>query len=207
MIGLFFIGRSNRTALIGLLGVLWFGLGIGPVWAGRDFVYNEYAPRLLYLAGAGAALAIAALIGPFKGSTNQPISADQLTRVSVIGLILLQSGQFVIARQALYDDAFRLLDQENRAMFAPRQGSVLFINTVELFTDKEAKFPLGWFGVLVSPWHNRIVTDKNLRAQNADWVIEPAQAQQIQDRSRLKLEFHGRVLSPDELRAAMASAS
>ena len=198
--------RSNRTVLLGLFGLLWFGGSILPMWAGRDFVYNEYAPRLLYLAGAGAALAIAAAIGPIGASAQSRISAGRLASLGVLTLIILQSGQFVLARQPLHDDAFRLLEQENRAMFTPRSGSALFVDTVELFTYQENEFPLGWFGVLVSPWHNHIVTDLNLRAENADWVIDPAHSQQVQDRSRLKLEFHGRVASPEQLRQAIATA-
>lgn len=207
VIALLVIWRSNRTALLGLFGLLWFGGSVLPMWAGRDFVYTEYAPRLLYLAGAGTALAIAAVLGPFGESMHSRISVGRLVSVSVIALILLQSGQFVLARQPLHDDAFRLLDQENRAMFTPRSGSALFVDTVELFTYKENEFPLGWFGVLVSPWHNHIVTDLNLRAKNADWVIDPAHSQQVQDRSRLKLEFHGRVVSPEQLRQAIVVAS
>jgi hypothetical protein len=207
LIILLLIWRAKRTTPIGLLGVLWFGLSIAPMWASRDFLYNEYAPRLLYLAGAGASLAIAAIMGPVRESASQGVSIHSAVGVGAIALIVLQSGQFVIARQVLHEDAFRLLDQENRAMFMLRRGSVLFINAVELFTFRESEFPLGWFGVLASPWHNRIVTDKNLRAQNADWVIDPVQAQQVQDRSRLALEFHGRVLAPDQLRAAVVAAS
>ncbi len=226
--------RMQRTLLIGLFGVLWFLGGILPMWAGRDFVYNEYAPRLLYLAGAGACIAIAAIIGyganSILESRFQPESSDtrstrlrsaahrsagtgklrRLTRTvafGLIALILLQSTLFVFRRQSLYDDAFALLTQENNAMFAPRPGQALFINAVELFTFKDQEFPLGWFGALVSPWHNHIVTDRNLRAQNADWAIEPAQAQQVQDRSSLQLEFHGQALPPDQLQTKILSAT
>ncbi len=124
-----------------------------------------------------------------------------------MALILLQSTLFVFRRQGLHDEAFALLTQENHAMFAPRTGQALFINTMELFTFKDQEFPLGWFGALVSPWHNRIVTDQHLRALNADWVIDPAQAQQVQDRARLKLEFHGQPLPPDQLQTAILSAT
>jgi hypothetical protein len=92
-------------------------------------------------------------------------------------------------------------------MFAPRAGQALFINTVELFTFKDQEFPLGWFGALVSPWHNRIVTDQHLRAENAAWVTEPAQAQQTQERAPLKLEFHGQVQPPDQLQTSILSAT
>ena len=114
---------------------------------------------------------------------------------------------FVFRRQNLYAEAFALLTQENDAMFAPRTGQTVFINTPELFTFKDTEFPLGWFGALASPWHNHIVTDQHLRALNADWVIEPAQAQQVQDRSPLSLEFHGQVLPPDQLQTTILSAT
>ena len=38
-------------------------------------------------------------------------------------------------------------------------------------------------------------------------IGEPAQAQQVQDQARLKLEFHGQVLSPDQLQTAILSAT
>jgi hypothetical protein len=197
--------RMQRTALIGLFGVLWFLGGIVPMWAGRDFVYNEYAPRLLYLAGAGACIALAAIVG--RGSEAARYNFKRIMAFGLGALILIPSTLFVFRRQGLYDDGFALLTQENNAMFAPRAGQVLFINTVELFTFKDQEFPLGWFGALVSPWHNHIVTDRNLRAQNADWVIEPAQAQHVQEQARLQLEFHGQVLPSAQLQTAILSAT
>ena len=197
--------KLQRTLLIGLFGLLWFLGGSLPMWAGRDFVYNEYAPRLLYLAGCGACIAIAAIVG--RGAEATRFSLKRITALGLIALILLQNTLFVFRRQGLYDDAFALLAQENNAMFAPRDGQALFINTPELFTFKDQEFPLGWFGALVSPWHNRIVTDQNLRALNADWVIDPAQAQQTQDRSPLKLEFHGQALPPDQQQTKILSAT
>jgi hypothetical protein len=197
--------KLQRTLLIGLFGVLWFLAGILPTWAGRDFVYNEYAPRLLYLAGCGACIAIAAIVGPGPAATQ--LSIRRVAAFGLVALIALQSTLFVFRRQALYAEAFALLKQENQAMFTPRQGQALFVNAIELFTFKDQEFPLGWFGALVSPWHNRIVTDRNLRALNADWVIEPAQAQHVQEQARLNLEFHGQVLPPDQLQTAILSAT
>jgi hypothetical protein len=124
-----------------------------------------------------------------------------------VALILLQSMLFVFRRQGLYDEAFALLAQENKAIFAPRAGQALFINTIELFTFKNQEFPLGWFGALVSPWHNRIVTDRHLRALNADWVIDPAQAQQVQEQASLQLEFHGQALPREQLQTKILSAT
>lgn len=229
-VGLVFLGslaifwRLQRTLWIGLFGMLWFLGGILPMWAGRDFIYNEYAPRLLYLAACGACIAIAAIVGthdedPLResrpwlelfDSRSNRLKPQVLVRTVALGLvalILLQSTLFVFRRQGLYDEAFALLTQENNAMFAPREGEVLFVNAVELFTFKDQEFPLGWFGVLASPWHNHIVTDRHLRALNADWVIDPAQAQQVQDRSRLKLEFHGQPVPPDLLQTMVISAT
>ena len=197
--------KLQRTVLIGLFGLVWFLGGILPMWAGRDFVYNEYAPRLLYLAGCGACIAIAAIVGRGAGATR--FDFKRVTAFGLAAVILLQSTLFVFRRQGLHDEAFALLAQENNAMFAPRDGQALFINTVELFSFKDREFPLGWFGALASPWHNHIVTDRHLRALNADWVIEPAQAQHTQDQARLKLEFHGLVLPPDQLQTAILSAT
>ncbi len=202
---LVFFWKWRHTLLIGLLGVLWFLAGILPMWAGRDFVYNEYAPRLLYLAGCGACIAIAAIIG--RGTETARFNLKRMAVAALIALILLQSTLFVLRRQGLYDSAFALLAQENNAMFAPRAGTALFLNTVELFTFKDQEFPLGWFGALVSPWHNHIVTDRNLRALNADWAIDPAQAQLVQDQAPLKLEFHGQIRPPDQLQTAILSAT
>jgi hypothetical protein len=202
LIGVIGLWRLNRTMTIGVLGLLWFGIGAAPVWAGRDYVYVEYAPRLLYLAGAGAALAFAAILGAASGRPGRSL------RGGVIALVLLQSAQFVIARQPLHAEAFRLLEQENQALFAPRRGAALFVNTVELFTYKNPEFPLGWFGVLVSPWHNRLVETLHLRAEPpANWVIDPARAQETQARSRLRVEFHGRIAPPEQLVASLADVS
>jgi hypothetical protein len=197
--------KLQRTVLIGLFGVLWFLGGILPMWAGRDFVYNEYAPRLLYLAGCGACIAIAAIVG--RGADAVRFNFKRVAAFGLVAVILLQSTLFVFRRQGLHDEAFALLTQENKAMFAPRTGKALFVNAVELFTFKDQEFPLGWFGALVSPWHNHIVADQHLRALNADWVIEPAQAQQVQAQARLNLEFHGQPLPPDQLQTAVLSAT
>jgi hypothetical protein len=197
--------KLQRTVLIGLFGLLWFLGGILPTWAGRDFVYNEYAPRLLYLAGCGACIAIAAIVG--RGVAAAHFTLKRVAAFGLIALMLLQSTLFVFRRQGLHDEAFALLAQENNALLAPRAGQALFINTVELFTFKDQEFPLGWFGALVSPWHNRIVTDLHLRALNADWVIDPTHAQPVQDQARLKLEFHGQPLPLDQLQTAILSAT
>lgn len=205
LIGLAVFWKVQRTILIGLFGLLWFLGGILPMWAGRDFVYNEYAPRLLYLAGCGACIAMAAIVG--HGVRAPRLDLKRLAAFGLIASILLQSTLFVFRRQGLHDEAFAVLAQENQAMFAPREGQALFINTVELFTFKDQEFPLGWFGALVSPWHNRIVTDQHLRTLNADWVIDPAQAQQVKDRARLQLDFHGQVLPADQMQTAIISAT
>ena len=92
-------------------------------------------------------------------------------------------------------------------MFGPREGKAVFINTVDLFAYGEPEFPLGWTGVPVAPWHNRLGVTPHLRNEKeADWVIDPAQAQPIQDQSHLSLEFHGRVVSPEEMQAALRDA-
>ncbi len=201
LIAVWLAWRSGRTIALGLLGLIWFGLGVAPAWAGRDFTYNEYAPRLLYFAGAGTSLVLAALIGA------QPQGWEGILRVGATALIVLQGMQFVIARQPLYAEALRVVDQENQAMFAPRQGLALFVNAVDLFAYKDREFPLGWFGVPVAPWHNRLGQVSHLRAENADWVIDPAQSKDVQAHSRLALEFHGRVLTPEQFPKSLASAS
>ncbi len=195
------VWRSGRTLMLGLLGLVWFGLEILPVWAGLDYLYIQYAPRLLYSAGAGAAIAIAALLGRRAGIKRQVVA------VGLVALVVYQSAQFVIARNPLHADAFRLTDQANQALFAPRQGNAVFVNTPELYTYRDQEFPLGWYGVLVAPWHNRLGVATNLRADNAAWVIDPAQARQVQNRARLKLDFHGQVLSPDQLQTMIVSAT
>jgi hypothetical protein len=194
--------RLNRTVTIGVLGLLWYLVGAAPVWAGRDYAYVEYAPRLLYLAGAGASLAFAAILGAGPGRLGRILQGG------LIAFVLLQSARFVIARQALHAEAFRLLEQENQAMFAPRRGTAVFVNTVELFTYKNPEFPLGWFGVLVSPWHNRLVETLHLRADPpADWVIDPAHAQETQTGSRLQVEFHGRTVPPEQFPGLLTGVS
>jgi hypothetical protein len=97
--------------------------------------------------------------------------------------------------------------QENAAMFGPREGKAVFINTVDLFAFGEPEFPLGWTGVPVAPWHNRLGVTPHLRNEKeADWVIDPAQAQPVQEQSHISVEFHGRVVSPEEMQAALREA-
>jgi hypothetical protein len=191
---------SGKTWPLGLLGALWFVIGVAPAWAGRDYTYLSFAPRLLYFSSAGAALALAAIIG-------LPHMQWRALRFGVLALVLIVSTQFVIARQALYDTALRLVAQENAAMFGPREGKAIFINAVDLFAFGEPEFPLGWTGVPVAPWHNRLGVTPHLRNEKeADWVIDPAQTQPLQDQSQLALEFHGRVVSPEEMQSAVQTA-
>jgi hypothetical protein len=155
----------------------------------------------LYSAGAGAAIALAALLGKKPGVRRQAVA------FGLAALVVFQSAQFVIARDPLHTDAFRLTDQANQALFAPRQGTAVFVNTPELYTYRDREFPLGWYGVLVAPWHNRLGVATNLRADNAAWVVDPAQARQVQDQARLSLDFHGQVLPPDQLQTLIVSAT
>ncbi len=193
--------RSGRTLLLGLFGLIWFGLEIMPVWAGRDYVYIQYAPRLLYSAAAGAAIALAALLGKRSRSRRWIVAAG------LVVLVAVQSAQFVVGRDALHLEAFRLTAQANQALFASRQGLALFVDVPELYTYREQELPLGWYGVMVAPWHNRLGAATNLQADKANWVIDPAHAQQVKDRARSQLEFHGQALPPDQLQTAILSAT
>ena len=218
LIVLIIFWKLQRTLLIGLFGLLWFLGGILPMWAGTRFCVQRVCAAL---AVSGGLRGVHCHCGDC-GSRRNFVIARQSQGVQTLGhetawlrpvafgliaVILLQSTLFVFRRQGLHDEAFAVLTQENNAMFAPRAGQALFINTVELFTFKDQEFPLGWFGALVSPWHNRIVTDQHLRALNADWVIDPAQAQQVQDQASLKLEFHGQALPLEQLQTKILSAT
>ncbi len=208
LIALLLVCRTRRALTLGLLGLAWFLLGAAPVWAGRDYVYIEYAPRLLYFAGAGTALALAA-IADVPGEMTSPDrpSIGLALRLGIIVLIVLQSSLFVAARQPLYAEGFRVVEQENQATFSPRDGMALFINTIDLQDYAQREFPLGWFGVLVAPWHNRLGAVPHLRSENAEWIIEPGQAQYLQDRHPRKLEFHGRTVTPELRRDLLAQTS
>ena len=197
---LLWIWRSGRTLSLGLLGIVWFILGVAPAWAGRDYVYVSYAPRLLYFAGAGVSLGLAAIVGVQEAKARS-------FRILVVACIVLQGGLFVLSRQPLYAEAFRLAAQENAAMFAPRDGKALFVNTVDLFSCKRQEFPLGWFGVPVAPWHNRLGVTSHLRPEpDADWVIDPVHGQQLQDHAQLGLALHGNMLAPDQLQGVISSS-
>lgn len=191
---------SGRTGPLGLLGTLWFIVGVAPAWAGRDYTYLSYAPRLLYFSSAGAALALSAVIGA-------PHTKGRVLRWGMLVLVLVMSTQFVIARQALYDTALHLVAQENAAMFGPREGKAVFINTVDLFAFSEPEYPLGWTGVPVAPWHNRLGVTPHLRNEKeADWVIDPAQTQLVSEQAQMSMEYHGRVVSPEEMQATLSDA-
>jgi hypothetical protein len=193
--------RSGRTLLLGLFGLIWFGLEIMPVWAGRDYLYIEYAPRLLYSAAAGAAVALAALLG------RRSRGWQRIVMLCVLAIVALQGFLFVKGRDDLHATAFRLTDEANQALFAPRQGQTVFVNVPELYTYREQEFPLGWYGVMVAPWHNQLGAATDLRAIEAEWVVDPGHAQQVTDRARPEVGFHGQVLSPDQLQTAVLSAT
>ncbi len=130
-----------------------------------------------------------------------------IVAAGLVVLVAVQSAQFVVGRDALHLEAFRLTAQANQALFAPRQGLALFIDVPELYTYREQELPLGWYGVMVAPWHNRLGAATNLQADKANWVIDPAHAQQVKDRARSQLEFHGQALPPDQLQTAILSAT
>ncbi len=196
-----FLWRAGRTLLLGAFGLIWFALEIMPVWAGRDYIYIHYAPRLLYSAAAGAAVALAALLG------RRARGWQRVVMLGVLALIMLQGLQFVKGRDDLHFSAFRLTAEANRALFAPRQGQAIFVNVPELYAYREQEFPLGWYGVMVAPWHNRLGAATDLRADRAEWVVDPAQAQQISAQGQPILGFHGPVLSPEQLQTAVLSAT
>ena len=202
LLALVFAWQTGRTMLIGMFGLVWFGLGVAPIWARLDYAYYvQYGARLFYLAGAGAALAMAALLGVTPKRWSRAI------RVGLIAMICLQGGLFVVGRQRLYTEAFNLLDQGNQAMLAPDRGPIVFIDTVDLIAYRDPEFPLGWFGIFAAPWHNRIGEAPHLRANNAEWVVDLLHAQDVQTRSSLALEFHGSVLAPQQFRAVFSHAN
>jgi hypothetical protein len=201
LLGLLLAWRSGRTLRIGAFGLAWFGLGIAPIWARLDYVYYvQYGARLFYFAGSGAALAMAALAG------ISPKSRSGMLRIGAIVATCAIGGQFVIARQPLYAAGVDLINQTNQALFAEREGLTVFVDSVELIAHQEREFPLGWFGVFVAPWHNRMGEVDHLRAENAEWAVDPTHAQSMQARSTLALELHGNVLAPEHFRELFARA-
>jgi len=194
---------SGRSVLLGLLGLLWFGLAAAPIWLRLEYIYVDSGARLLYFAGAGISIALAAILGDWQKESR---TIARVGRVVLVALIVLIGGQFVIARQPLYDQALQWLDQTNAALFAPRQGTALFVNTIDVAAYPQAEFPLGWFGVFAAPWHNRVGATPNLRSENADWVIDPQQADELRNHLGLAVEFHGLSLTREQFQKPLDTA-
>ncbi len=193
--------RSGKTLLVGLFGLALFAVGAAPVWLRLDYTYYlQYGARVMYHASPGAAIIFAALLGAAVSARQRAV------RLLFVALILVQSGLFLLGRQALSSVAFDLLDQENRALLAPHDGQRLFINTIDLFGFRDHEFPLGWFGVLSGPWHNQVGATPNVRPYDADWAIDSKSAQEMQARSSLELTLHDVEMSPAEFQESFKTA-
>ncbi len=195
---------SGRTMLLGLFGLAWFGLAAAPIWLRLEYIYVDSGARLLYFAGAGVSIALAAILGDWQRERRTIVKAG---RLALVALIIWIGGQFIVARQPLYDQAGQWLDQANAALFAPRNGTALFVNTIDLAAYPQAEFPLGWFGVFAAPWHNQVGATPHLRAENAEWVIDLQQAEDLRSHLGLAVEFHGLSLTREQFQKFLNTAS
>jgi hypothetical protein len=150
--GVWVVARTGQRPL-GALALTWFPLALAPAWALLSFDYVVNSPRLLYVAGAGAAwLWAGVLTAPWHLSTG----TRSLKRLSfglagaALVLLLTHNGAFVRERIVLYD-ALRPTIEQLTAISVARAGEQrpLAVNLPGWVSPRRRTYALGNHGI---PW-------------------------------------------------------
>lgn len=123
------------------LGLAWWAGALSLAWATRDLAYLYVSPRVMYLAGIGAALAWASVVA-IVPARRWPGWALALV-VCVVG------GEAVFAQTRLYGAGSDLMRQAISAGSTAERA--LYINFPDRFALKRPLYPLGYWGMLLAP--------------------------------------------------------
>lgn len=141
---------QGRRALIALIAVAWIVVALLPVWWRLNWPYVENAPRLLYLAAAGAATFWGLLLS-IRFRRPWLTVAWRAAGLLMVALVIVQSIAFISIRMDMLRYGGQLVDGVTEAGEAHPGGSLLFLNVPSWFVQHQRDYPRGNLGVTMMP--------------------------------------------------------
>lgn len=145
--GLFVWVGKSKGWFISSVALLWVLVGLAPVWVGLDWGYIQLGPRLVYQSLPGTALLWSLAIDALCVHRRLAVRLLGIaTTVFVFGVAIWQLYQ----QDGLSRVALRL--QNDLLATMPDNGEkYLFVNYPDRLSLEKPPFPLGYWGVIISP--------------------------------------------------------
>ncbi|CAA9216444.1 MAG: hypothetical protein AVDCRST_MAG77-233 [uncultured Chloroflexi bacterium] len=195
---------AGRHRLAALLALAWCALSVVQAWWLLDWAYVIDAPRLTYLASAGAAVfwgllpslrfRVPALTWTWRAATG-----------AALGLVLWQSGGFVQARVAMLEAGAPVVWGIAAAGAAHPGQSLVFVDVPSWFVGHRKEYARGHLGVTLIPMYlgldRLIYTHTGVRVRADSLRDRPATTGY-----HYEWDVHGRAGPPAEHVAILAAA-
>ena len=141
---------AGRKVLLAVLAILWSIAALLPVWWRLNWPYVQDAPRLLYLASAGAAV-FWGMLASLRWPTRVLTVAWRLIVLAGLAAVVWQSIQFIGQRMDMLGYGGEIVEEVAAAGKAHNGGSVLFLNVPSWFSVRERAYAHGHLGITVIP--------------------------------------------------------
>ncbi len=195
---------AGRKILIAVLAVIWVVAALVPVWWRLNWPYVQDAPRLLYLASAGAAV-FWGMLASLSWRHRALTTAWRLIVVAGLAAVIWQGVQFINIRMEMLRDGGQIVNAVTAAGKAHDGGSVLFLNVPSWFSAREHVYTRGHLGVTVMPSYiglDRVIythTEAHTRAESLSFHADT-------ETWRDYWYPHGREATAEEVDAAIRAA-
>lgn len=193
--------RRLAVATVATVAAGWATLGIAPAAFGLNASYVTIAPRVLYFAAPGVALALVALLWNRRTPKR---SVALLGAITLSSVLVLQSLQTMTAQgMRSMGDLSNVLAAES----ADGKSRVLFVNFPDRYSDRAPLLPLGEWGwplaPIVEPLSAYALRDSGAAIDTFS-VAMPWIDQAERDASGYHVDMRGVIHQPAEL-ATMAN--
>jgi hypothetical protein len=145
-----------KQIMLALYALSWFAVGILPLWVALDFAYVITSPRLLYLAGVGAALLWAGVPVLLWSRLPEQWWAKAL---SVAGALAMLAFNTIYVRDKMVlaeTVAYPLLEAAGAAEGHTEDSTLLYLNTPVWIAPKQATYRVGTEGLTLIPEYVRV---------------------------------------------------
>ncbi len=195
---------AGRRIFLAVLAVIWSLVALLPVWWRLNWPYVQDAPRLLYLASAGAAI-FWGMLASLRWRSRVLTIAWRLIIVAGLAAVVWQSAQFIGVRMEMLRYGGQTVDAVAAAGKSHDGGSVLFLNVPSWFSVRDRMYTRGHLGITVMPSYiglDRVIythTGAHTRAESLSFHADTGTWRDY-------WHPHGREATAEEVDAAIRAA-
>ncbi len=195
---------AGRKILIAVLAIIWSLAALVPVWWRLDWPYVQDAPRLLYLASAGAAI-FWGMLATLSWRSRVLTAAWRLIVVAGLAAVIWQGVQFINVRMEMLRYGGQIVNAVTAAGKAHDGSSALFLNVPSWFSVRERMYARGHLGVTAMPSYiglDRVIYTHTGAHAQAESLSFRADTETWRD----YWYPHGREVTAEEVDAAIRAA-